>query len=270
MNQHCPLHVRRAGRLRGDARPLVLLHGWSCHGGFFAPQLETLGRETLVLAPDLPGHGYSTNTRLRTIEAAADAVHTLLEEHDLREAVVVGWSMGALVAWSMIERHGEGRLASLVIEDMSPKVLNGPDWHLGTRNGLDPARNKVFMRALAAQWPRLAGATARRCLMADADPSLADWMEDEIRHADGEALCEMWTSLTQQDFRALVPEMRLPVTLAHGAGSQLYAPAVAQWLMQHLRRGRLVTFANSGHAPHLEESAHFSQILRDLVQNNTA
>jgi len=270
VNTNGSLHVRRAGRLRPGVRPIVLLHGWSCHGGFFGPQMESLGRETLVLAPDLPGHGRSSEMRARTIEAAADAIHALLVAEDLQEVVVVGWSMGALVAWSMIERHGEDRLAALVIEDMSPKVLNGPDWALGTRNGLDAARNKVFMRALVAQWPRLAGATARRCLRKDPDPELASWMENEIRKADGEALCEMWASLTQQDFRPLLPRLTLPVVLACGTDSQLYDAEAALWQKKHVAHARLATFANSGHAPHLEESALFSQILRDLLQNNTA
>ena len=270
MNGHIPLHVRRAGQTCQGVRPLVLLHGWSCHGGFFAPQLEQLGHETLVLAPDLPGHGRSTKVQPRTIEAAADAVHALLVAEDLHEAVVVGWSMGALVAWSMIERHGEDRLSALVVEDMSPKVLNGPDWQFGTRNGLDVARNKVFLRALAAQWPRLAGATARRCLKEDPDQSLASWMEGEIRKANGDALCEMWASLTEQDFRPLVPRLKLPVVLTRGARSQLYDAEAARWQKMRVARGHLVTFASSGHAPHLEESALFSQILRDLMQNNTA
>lgn len=260
------LHVRRAGRARPGARPLVLLHGWSCHGGFFAPQLAALGARTRVLAPDLPGHGESREAGPRSIEAAADALAGLLAAEELAEVVLVGWSMGALVAWSLIERHGAERLAALVVEDMSPRVLAGGDWPHGALSGLDARRNATFLRALVPQWPRLAGPTARRCLAPDADPALAGWMEREIRAACPRALADMWASLTAQDFRALVPRLSLPVVLAHGLHSQLYGPGAALWQQARLARGRRVAFARSGHAPHLEESEKFCGLLEDLVE----
>ena len=64
------LSFRAAGTRTLDARPLVLLHGWSCHGGFFRPQMEALGRMTRVIAPDLPGHGDCGDADLECIGRA--------------------------------------------------------------------------------------------------------------------------------------------------------------------------------------------------------
>ncbi|MHC5654720.1 alpha/beta fold hydrolase [Stappia sp. ICDLI1TA098] len=259
------LHVRRDGRSRPGARPLVLLHGWSCHGGFFAPQMTAFASRTLVLAPDLPGHGESAAFPAPTIEAAADALADLLDREDLSDVVLSGWSMGALVAWSLIARHGTARIARLVVEDMSPKVINTPDWPHGSLNGLDAARNLVFLRAIGSQWPRLAPATARRCFAADADPALVAWTEAEIRKADPLRLAAMWHSLTAQDFRPLMPRLDIPVTLAHGARSQLYSAETALWQAGQLPEARVLSFAASGHAPHLEESLAFNEMLGEQV-----
>ncbi len=259
------LFVRRAGALRPGRRPLVLLHGWSCHGGFFEPQMRALGEETLVLAPDLPGHGRSAGRIETSIEAGADALHALLSDEGLHDAVLLGWSMGALVAWSMIERLGTDRLSALVVEDMSPKVVNTTDWDLGSRSGLDGERNAVFLKAIETQWPLLAPATARRTFAPDADPGLVARTEKEMRTADPASLAAMWRSLTAQDFRALVPRLDLPVVLARGARSQLYAAAAAEWQEARLASARIAVFARSGHAPHLEEPEAFNALLAGLL-----
>ncbi|WP_417767727.1 alpha/beta fold hydrolase [Stappia sp.] len=259
------LFVHRAGALRPGRRPLVLLHGWSCNGGFFEPQMQALGDQTLVLAPDLPGHGRSVGRVEPTIEAGADALQALLAEEDIQGAILVGWSMGALVAWSMIERHGADRLSALVVEDMSPKVVNAHDWQFGSRSGLDGARNAVFLKAIETQWPLLAAPTARRTFAAGASRDLLAFAEKEMRAADPASLAAMWRSLTMQDFRNLIPRLELPVVLAHGAQSQLYAAGAAHWQCTRLARARLHTFAASGHAPHLEEAGPFNAMLGQLI-----
>ena len=115
-----PLHVREAGA----GPPVLLLHGWACHGGFFHAQLEGLAIGLHVLAPDLPGHGLTGAAGVPlSIEAAADACADLLAARGLDRVLVVGWSMGAAVAWAMLERHGKARIAGLVVVDMSPRPL---------------------------------------------------------------------------------------------------------------------------------------------------
>ena len=261
------LHVRRAGTRRPGARPLVLLHGWSCHGGFFAPQFEALASETLVLAPDLPGHGLTGARVPRTIEAAADALADLLTAEDLSEVVLSGWSMGALVAFSLIERHGAGRLAALVVEDMTPKVLNEPAWALGSKNGLDDQRNAALLAALVPAWPAIAKAVAPRIFAEgiEPDPALLAFAAAEIGKADAVQVRDMWASLTAQDFRALLPEIDIPVVLVSGARSQLYDRAVAEWQAGRVPAARIAGFEHSGHAPHLEEPVRFNALLRDLI-----
>ncbi len=60
----------------------------------------------LVVAPDLPGHGRSEGPALTTVEAMADWVKELIDTTAGGAAVVVGHSMGSLVALSLAQRHG--------------------------------------------------------------------------------------------------------------------------------------------------------------------
>ena len=59
-----------------------------------------------VLAVDLPGHGRSAGPPRATIRAMADWLAALLDAAEVREAALVGHSMGALVALEAAARHG--------------------------------------------------------------------------------------------------------------------------------------------------------------------
>jgi pimeloyl-[acyl-carrier protein] methyl ester esterase len=258
------LPVREAGR----GRPILLLHGWTCHGGFFAPQFEGLADHFHLIAPDLPGHGIAPRAGL-TIEDAADAVHRLIAERALDRPLIVGWSMGAAVAWSLIARHGQDGLGGLVVVDMSPKVLNDGAWSLGLSNGLDAARNAHVLGAMAANWPTYARAVARNIFACGSDAAgrIETWTTTGIARNDPTAMTAMWRSLTSQDFRALIPEIGLPVLIARGARSRIYAAATADWMAERLADVEVEVFDASGHAPHLEEPAAFNMMLSRFLRS---
>ncbi|MBD1548596.1 alpha/beta fold hydrolase [Roseibium aggregatum] len=258
------LHVRVD---EGSGPPLVLLHGWSCHGGFFQPQIEALSGRAHVLVPDLPGHGETGSRLPLTIEAAADAVADLIENRNLSDVTLCGWSMGAHVAYSYAERHGTERLRQIVAIDMSPKVLNAPDWPNGSLGGLDAKRNIHVLEAMVPDWPKLAPKVAERIFARGlvTDPELLAFAKQEIGKADPDLLRPMWTSLTAQDFRPFLERLDIPLHLAFGARSALYGAGVHDWHAAHVPDVSLRIFDRSGHCPHLEEADAFNTWLTDLL-----
>lgn len=91
------------------ARPAVIfLHGagfdrtaWRLQTRWFAHH----GRS--VLAVDFPGHGWSEGAALDSIAALADWTAKLIDEAGIKQAALVGHSMGALVALDCAARHGD-------------------------------------------------------------------------------------------------------------------------------------------------------------------
>ena len=217
-----------------------------------------------MLAPDLPGHGLTGTAGLPlSIEAAGDACADLLATRDLDRVLVVGWSMGAAVAWSMLERHGAARIAGLVVVDMSPRPLNDAGWRLGLRDGLDLARSDRAAAAMPGAWPAFTERIVHSLLPRDLprDEALAAWAHAEVAGCDPQAMAAMWHSLVAQDFRALVPRIACPTLLAYGMRSALYRPGVLSWMADRSPATRVVRFHHSGHAPHLTEAAAFNEAL---------
>ena len=84
----------------GQGRPVVLIHGWCGNGEQWAATASALARSYRVYSVDLVGHGASAaQARTRwTIASYGDDVARLLEREGLREAVLIGHSMGGPVA----------------------------------------------------------------------------------------------------------------------------------------------------------------------------
>lgn len=252
----------------GSGRPLVFLHGWSSHGGYFAPQVEVLSRDFRLILPDLPGHRHSPATPdTLSIPAVAAELHKLITTRGLEKPVLVGWSMGAMVAFEYIAQFGSANLAGLVIEDMTVKIINEPDWRFGIRNGFDAAQSAAAVAAMREDWAGYSQNAMPRLFARNyiPDAELGDWIAAEITRNDGAAMAALWQSMAEQDYRTLLPTLTLPVLILHGGESQLYEPAVSQWMAANIPGARRCCFDNAGHSPHLEVTDAYNRALIEFV-----
>jgi triacylglycerol lipase len=135
------------GRIAPGRTVVLLIHGYVCNRGLWwwmrrRLRAHGLAVATIDLEPPLGG-----------IDGFADALHArmtaLVEETGAEQVVLVGHSMGGLVARACLRRHGPARIAKLI-------TLATP--HRGTRfASLAPGRNaremepdNAWLRALAA------------------------------------------------------------------------------------------------------------------------
>lgn len=91
---------------KGSGRPLVLLHGVTLRHDVWAPQFQMLADQYRVIAVDLRGHGRSEVGSLGLgLPRLATDVATLLEALDLRDAILVGHSMGGMTLMRFCGDH---------------------------------------------------------------------------------------------------------------------------------------------------------------------
>jgi pimeloyl-ACP methyl ester carboxylesterase len=92
----------------GDGEPPVLLvHGWCCDHTYFVPQFEHFAeRGHRVVAVDLRGHGKGDKPHQRySMQAFADDLAWTCRRLELAKPVVVGHSMGGIVAFDLAARY---------------------------------------------------------------------------------------------------------------------------------------------------------------------
>ncbi len=104
----------------GTGDPHVLfLHGWCGDRSFFAPQFERFSRSHRVTSVDLPGHGESPVPAGYTIEGLAASVAAVGRDLGLRQGVLVGHSMGAMVALD-VSLHAPELVSAVIMVDPPP------------------------------------------------------------------------------------------------------------------------------------------------------
>jgi pimeloyl-ACP methyl ester carboxylesterase len=97
--------VRLRWFVGGDGPPLVLLHGLGGAASNWIELAPELAREHRVIAVDLPGHGGSSPLpALPNLEPFADRVGLVLQREGVHPAVVVGHSLGCVVALRLAMR----------------------------------------------------------------------------------------------------------------------------------------------------------------------
>lgn len=259
--------VRMAFSDTGQGPVILLVHGWAVNRDFFADLAQRLQSEFRVIAPDLRGHGLTpAGDGPLSIEKLAGDMAELIDALELDHVVALGWSMGASVLWNMIEARGTDGLAGLIIEDMSPRVLNDADWSLGMQRGLDAQMNRELKSDIRADWPAVASVFSPRMFARDyvIKDDIAGLLE-QMRENDSEAMASLWASMTEADFRPGLPSLSIPTCVMHGACSQTYSPETSRFLVNTMPRAERISFARSGHAPHLEEPDAFANAVAGFV-----
>jgi pimeloyl-ACP methyl ester carboxylesterase len=103
--------------------PLVFVHGWCCDLSYFQPQFDHFKAAHRVMAMDLRGCGRSDRpARGYDIPTLADDVAGLCRGLGLERAVIVGHSLGAMIALDMSLRH-PSVVGAIVAVDPGPLAI---------------------------------------------------------------------------------------------------------------------------------------------------
>ena len=93
----------------GDGPPIVLIHGVGLRADSWYLQIKLLEKTNTVIALDLPGHGESvqSNNNLSSLAAFTTQLQVFADEIISQPFVLIGHSMGAMIAIDFAARHPE-------------------------------------------------------------------------------------------------------------------------------------------------------------------
>ena len=117
----------------GTGNPVVLIHGWPLSREMWEYQIEDLVNAGFrVIKYDRRGFGQSSKPwDGYDYDTLADDLSDLMEELDLRDATLVGFSMGGGEVVRYLSRHGSDRVSRIaLISAVTPYMLkskNNPD-----------------------------------------------------------------------------------------------------------------------------------------------
>lgn len=211
------LHVEDTG---GDGRPVVLIHGWPLSAEAWKPQMPALRDAGYrVIAYDRRGFGRSEKPASGfDYDTLADDLAALLEQRDLRDAVLVGFSMGGGEVARYIARHGEERLRSVVFAAaVPPYLMKGADNPDGP---LTPEKAKQMEDGLKADRTKFFDGFTRDFFSANGVLKVSEAQRQEAialcHQSDQAAALGCMQAFATTDFRDDLTKIDVPTLVLHG------------------------------------------------------
>jgi len=210
-----------------------------------------------VLAVDLPGHGRSDGPPLTSVEAIADWIVALLDAAGVKQATLVGHSMGSLVAVECAARYPE-RIAKIVLVGTAFPMKVSDELLDATRDDEPLAQDMVniWSHAAYAQYP--------------SNPGPGFWVMGEnlrlmqrqkpgVMHTDFKACNDYANGL------AAAARVKAPVLILAGRRDMMTPPRAAKELAAALADKRMVEIPGGGHALMAEKPDEVLDAIRAFV-----
>jgi pimeloyl-ACP methyl ester carboxylesterase len=269
------LYVEEAGP--SSPKGALFIHGSALRTDVWHYQMPGVGDHRLVFM-DLRGHGRSQpkGDLDFTIDNLARDIEAVIEDSELEEIVLVGHSVGGMIALRLASSRLEwlgSRIKGLVLVNTTyrpaydtsiggavvsklERVIRHPVDALGNyHSSIERLRkivrptDAVFLGvAFAAFGP---GASAKQI----------DFTYDMTSDTSADVLFDLVKSYRDYDVTELLGELTVPVLVLTGTHDRLTVSKASQYLAEHLPKAELHVFENCGHMTMLERHDDFNAML---------
>jgi pimeloyl-ACP methyl ester carboxylesterase len=235
---------------RGDPA-LVFVHGVACHRGFWQPQLDRFARNHRVIAVDLRGHGESDAPRQPyTMRAFADDMAWMSRELKLGRPVIVGHSLGGLVALELAAAYPDCPRAVALIDSVLLASGHRPEV---VHDLVDRLHGADAVGALRAYFELFFSPYD--------DPGRKEWILDAAVRTPPHVSSSVWEESTGWDDAAALQSCTVPL-LYLDAGTPNADLSLASALLPTIMVGRTV---GSGHFSQLEVPDQVNAMLARFI-----
>jgi len=254
----------------GTGKPVVLIHGWPLSGRSWENQVPALveaGHRVITYdrrgfgASSQPWGGYDYDT------FAAD-LNTLMTHLDLREATLVGFSMGGGEVVRYLSTYGDERVAKAVLAAAVPPFLYKSADH--PEGALDDDTIKSFLEAVVKDRIAFLDGFTTNFFSAAGEMKVSqaqrEYARDIAAFASPKGTYECIIAFGRTDFRDDVAKIKVPTLIIHGdsdaivpfeASGKLSAKAIAG--------SELVVIKGGPHGINASHAKEFNQALLNFL-----
>ena len=199
----------------GAGKPILFVSAWMLNSQAWQYQMLPLSEAGYrCIAFDRRGHGRSDDPgRGFDMDTLADDVARVMEAFDLREATLIGHSLGCAECVRYVSNHGLSRVARLIlIAPTTPCLQKSAD----NPDGIDPQFFAGLRVAAAKDFPGLVAANIKPFVTPSTSQALVDWVVAMMQQNSLKALLDCNRAFTAADFRAELPRIALPTLVMQG------------------------------------------------------
>ncbi|QUQ63608.1 alpha/beta fold hydrolase [Kutzneria sp. CA-103260] len=255
----------------GSGRPVVFVTSWALSGSMWQYQMQHLADKGFrAVGYDRRGHGRSDDPGGGyDIDTLADDLAALVEHLDLTDVTLVGHSMGGGEIVRYLTRHGDARVARIVLVGSTlPCLPQLPD----NPNGIPAAAREQLLAQLRVDFGGWIDENAGP-FFGDGLPgcelpqATRDWTIRDCMSVNLHAAIGCLTANATTDFRPELAKVTVPALILHGdhdasAPLELCGRVTAELLAD----AELKVYTNAAHALYLTHTERLNADLLDFVR----
>lgn len=236
---------------------LVLIHGWGCDSSTWQPLLESLQAFASVTLIDLPGFGASPALSEFTLDAVLDNIAPQIPQ----DAILIGWSLGGMLAVQLAARFPQ-RIRGLLTLAANMKFVAAPDYPTAMPRAINRQFNQGFAQDPHATLKLFSGLLAQ----GDADER---GLLKQLRRTNSGAVTDNWLQalqlLTVLDNRSAFAQLEQPGLHLLADKDALVPVAVADVMQQINPQQQIRVFDNTAHAIHWSKPQEVIDCIANFV-----
>jgi malonyl-CoA O-methyltransferase len=241
---------------------LVLLHGWGCDSRTWQPLLESLQKMASLTLIDLPGFGSSVPLPEFSLDAVLEQIATQLPTN----SVVMGWSLGGMLAVQLAARFPE-RIDAVITLAANVKFVASADYPTAMPRAINRQFNQSFAQDPHATLKLFGG------LLAQGDVNERSLLK-QLRRNEAGAVTENWLQALQLlsvlDNRDTFVQLHQPGLHLFAEKDALVPVAVVTVLKELNPQQALVVFDNAAHALHWSQPRSVAECIAVFLNKNVA
>jgi pimeloyl-ACP methyl ester carboxylesterase len=255
----------------------VFVHGSALRTDAWHYQLSGIGTRRLVFY-DLRGHGRSQpkGERPYSINTLAHDLERVIDDAELREVVVVGHSVGGMVALQYAVRNSNdlhGRVKGLVLLNTTyapavetlaggaaiarlERLTRRPFDMIGSHSSRIEQLRRIIKPTDAIFWT-----VAFAAFGSGASASQVDFTYDMLAETPADVIVDLIKAYRDFDVRQLLGEIHVPVLVVGGTEDRITVYKASEHLAANLPNARLVTLEGCGHMSMVEKHAEVNELI---------
>ena len=250
------------GQAAPTGRPVVLIHGYTAPAAAWALVSDALiAQGYRVIAFDRRSHGESeTPTYGQRMARHGRDLGELLDHLRLDDVTLVGSSMGGNAIWAYVDQFGSQRLAGVLIDDQTPKMITTDEWPYGHYDYTPDNAGTKFAQGVTS--------TGRGRDQAKSAPAVMRLVERlggplAFRDAAAPQTIGLLNDHALADWRDVVARFDRPFVMLAARESQLWPCEHAAAAVAANPNGRAVVVENCGHTVAIDQP---DRLVEELVQ----
>ncbi len=236
----------------GTGLPVILIHGWPLSSAMWEHQASFLVNNGYrVITYDRRGFGKSSQPfNGYNYDTLADDLAELLTALDVRDAALVGFSMGGGEVVRYLSRHGASRVAKAVlVSSVAPFMLKTDSNPDGTPeetfDGFREGLRKDRFDFLNTFGPHFYGRSMVHHTVSEA---VLNWTFALAIEASPKATIDCVTAFSSTDFRAEMKSLQTPFLVIHGTSDKTVAiDAAGRAAAKILPNAKLIEYEGEPH-----------------------